>query len=170
MRPLVICSISVSLCLVLVSANAQTNEQTTPTNWLKLDAGPFSISAPSGWEFHQLPGVDSYVGEFVGDGVSLRFDFGRYSSSYLTQAKKPEYTIAHKSISGFEAKIVSPSTAGHGVTGVYFPQIAGRSALCLWARDLTEVQQTLALKVFETVRFGHGQVPSPLPPPAKKTQ
>lgn len=32
------------------------------SSWRKLDAGPFSISAPPGWEFHQLAGVDSYVG------------------------------------------------------------------------------------------------------------
>lgn len=170
MKPVIIFSVSALLCLALPATNAQVNEQTTPPNWLKLDASPFSILAPSGWEFHQLPGVDSYVGEFVGDGVSLRFDFGRYSNGYLSQAKKPEYTITHKSIAGFPAKIVSPSAAGHGVTGVYFGHVAGPNALCLWGRDLTEAQQNLALKVFETVRFGHGQVPGPIPPPRKETR
>jgi hypothetical protein len=51
--------------------------------WQKLDAGPFSILAPAGWEFHQLQGIDSFVGEFAGDGVVLTFDFGRYSSGYF---------------------------------------------------------------------------------------
>jgi hypothetical protein len=64
-----------------------------------VDAGPFSILAPSGWELHQLTGVDSYVGEFVGDGVALTFDFGRYSSS-PNQAMKPDYVIAKESIGG----------------------------------------------------------------------
>jgi hypothetical protein len=138
-----------------------------PDCWRKLEAGPFSILVPSGWEFQQLPGVDSYVGQFVGDGVSLRFDFGRYSDGYLSQANEREYTVLHKSIGGFPAKVVSPRAAGHGITGVYFAHVAGPNALCLWGRDLTEVQQNLALKIFETVRFGRGQVPGPIPPPAK---
>jgi hypothetical protein len=36
-----------------------------------------------------LQGVDSHVGEFVGDGIALRFDFGEYSSDYIKKAKKP---------------------------------------------------------------------------------
>jgi len=54
-------------------------QSVAPANWHKVDAGPFSILAPSGWDFHQLEGVDSFVGEFVGDGIILRFDFGGYS-------------------------------------------------------------------------------------------
>jgi hypothetical protein len=77
----------------------------TPTSWHKVDAGPFSILAPSGWEFHQLQGVDSYVGEFAGDSVVLRFDFGGYSNS-LKEEKKPAYVVIHKSIGGRRAKIV----------------------------------------------------------------
>ena len=148
---------------------AQGDAQTTPANWVTLDAGPFSILAPAGWKFHQLPGVDSYLGEFIGDGVSLRFDFGRYSSE-LRNAKESNYIITHHSIGGFPAKIVSPRTAGHGITGVYFRHVAGLNALCFWGRDLTEAQQTLVLKIFETVRFGHGRVPAPIPPPGKDTQ
>jgi hypothetical protein len=154
----------VSLCYAIVCVDAQVNKQPTSTNWVKLDAGPFSISAPPGWKFGQLTGVDSFVGEFVGDGVSLRFDFGRYSSGCLSRAKKPEYTITHESIGGFEAQIVSPTATGHGVTGAYFAHVAGPKALCVWAQDLTEAQQNLALKIFETVRFGGEQTHSPIPP------
>src|SRR5437899_1876992 len=92
------------------------------TCWHKLDAGPFSILAPSGWKFHQLMGVDSYVGEFVGDGIALTFDFGRYSTE-LRKAKKPAYIVTKESIGGLSAKIVSPRTAGNGITGVYFRKI-----------------------------------------------
>src|ERR1700756_633311 len=74
------------------------------TCWHKLDAGPFSILAPLGWKFHQLMGVDSYVGEFVGDGIALTFDFGRYSTE-LRKAKKPAYIITKESIGGLSAKI-----------------------------------------------------------------
>jgi hypothetical protein len=138
-------------------------------SWSKLDAGPFSISAPPGWEFHRLLGVDSYVGEFVGDGIALRFDFGQHSSGYLQDANKPAYLIARESIGGFSAKIVSPRTPGHGLTAVYFHSVGHSTGLCLWGKDLTSPQQELVLKIFETIRFG-GAVPRyviPPPPPPK---
>ena len=140
---------------------------TAPADWHKIDAGPFSILAPSGWGFHQLQGVDSYVGEFVGDGVVLRFDFGEYSNS-LKEEKKPAYAVIHKSIGGRRAKIVSPRTPGHGITGVYFRDVGDSNALTLFGHDLTSTQQELVLKIFETLRFG-GPVPRyVLPPPSPK--
>lgn len=154
MMPLITYSVSALLCLAVVSANAQVGQQTTPANWLKLDAGPFSILAPSGWEFHRLHGVDSYVGEFVGDGAVLRFDFGEYSDGYIEQAKEPNSIILKKSIGGVPAEIVCPRTPGHAVTGAYFRKASGRNSLFLWGRDLTSAQKELVLKIFETVRFG----------------
>jgi hypothetical protein len=147
---------------------------TATIGWHKVDAEAFSIFAPLGWEFHQLAGFDSYVGEFVGDGVVLRFDFGGYSSCgyLLKKAKKPSYAIAHESIGGFPGKIVSPRTPGHGVTAAYFRNVGHSNGLCFWGTDLTSAQQELALKIFETIRFG-GVVPRyviPPPPPAKTDQ
>jgi hypothetical protein len=141
-------------------------------DWHKVDAGPFSILAPLDWGFHQLEGVDSFVGEFVGDSVRLVFDFGAYSNP-LKEEKKPEYVVSYESIGGFRAKVVSPRTPGHGVTGIYFRDVGfgHRTALSLWGRDLTSAQQELALKIFETIRFG-GPLPRyvlPLPP-AKNVQ
>jgi hypothetical protein len=133
--------------------------------WHKLNAGPFSILAPSGWEFHQLQGVDSYVGEFVGDGVALKFDFGRYSSGYRKKSKESEHATTKESIGGLTAKLISPRISGHGFTGVYFRRVRGTDALCLWGKDLTATQQALVLKVFETIRFGGAVPPSVIPPP-----
>ena len=140
-----------------------------PTGWHKVDAGPFSLFAPAGWEFHQLQGVDSYVGEFVGDGVVLRFDFGG-DSNPLKEEKKPAYGIIHKSIAGHHAKIVSPKTPGHGITAVYFRNVGDSNALTLFAHDLTPMQQELVLKIFDTLQFG-GPVPRyVLPPPPHAAQ
>jgi hypothetical protein len=154
------------------SGEQQLSAVRPPTGWYKVDAGPFSIIAPPGWEFHQLPGFDSYVGEFAGDRIVLTFDFGKYSNGYLKKVKKPEYVIAHESIGGFSAKVVSPRTPGHGVTGVYFRNVGNSNGLYLWGKDLTSAQQELVLKIFETIRFG-GPMPRyviPPPPPAKNPQ
>lgn len=142
-------------------------ESNAPSSWRKLDAGPFSILAPAGWEFHQLAGVDSYVGEFVGDGVSLTFDFGRYSNPL--EEEKTTYVIINKSIGGRRAKIVSPRTPGHGITGVYFRDVGDSNALTLFGHNLTSDQQDLVLKMFVTLRFG-GPIPRYVlpPPPANR--
>jgi len=143
---------------------------TAPTGWHKVDAGPFLILAPPGWEFHQLDGADSYIGEFVGNSIVLRFDYGGYSNP-LKEERKPIYVVIHKSIDGHAAKIVSPRVPGHGITGVYFRNAGNASALTLFGKDLTPTQQELALKIFETLRFG-GPPPRYVlpPPPPRATQ
>ena len=166
----------VAFILLTVCATGQIAQTSAAdiAGWHKLDAGPFSILSPAGWEFHQLQGLDSYVGEFVGDGVVLTFDFGRYSSGYFKRDQPPMFFVAKKHIGGHAAKVVSPRTPGHGTTGAYFPKVAGRDCLCIWGKELTAAQQELVLRMFETIRFG-GPVPRfvvapPVPPPANKVQ
>jgi len=164
-------SIFLTVCATAqVAPGCDGTSAAVPTCWHKLDACPFSILAPLGWEFHQLMGVDSYVGEFVGDGVALTFDFGRYSTE-LRKAKKPAYIVTKVSIGGLSAKVVSPRTAGNGLTGVYFRKVPGHDELCLWGKDLTAAQQKLALRMFETIQFGGPMpssiIPPPPPPPAR---
>jgi hypothetical protein len=152
---------------ILVGCSSIPRRVETPNNgWLKVEAGAFSIYAPPGWEFHQKQGIDSYVGEFTGSGVVLNFDYGPYSSP-LDEYVEPKYVVAHGTIGGYGAKVVCPRTPGHGATGVYFHKIASSNKLCLWGQDLTDTQQELALKIFRTVRFGPGELPSVIPPPAK---
>lgn len=151
--------------LLTVCASTQITQPNSGNldSWHKLDAGPFSISAPSGWEFHQLTGVDSYVGEFVGDGMTLTFDLGRYSTE-LRHAKTPAYIITKESIDGRGAKVVSPRTPGNGITGVLV-RLGVHEALCLWGNNLSAEQGALAFKVFNTLRFGGATPPSLVPPP-----
>ncbi|MGA8222128.1 MAG: hypothetical protein WB780_10790 [Candidatus Acidiferrales bacterium] len=136
---------------------------TAPVSWHEVAAGAFSLFAPLGWEFHQLTGVDSYRGEFVCDGVVLLTDLGRYSGSFK-DAREPAYRIAHEIIGGYPAKIVSPRTPGHGVTGVYI-NVGDSTALCIYGKDLTSTQQELVLKMFQSIRFGGAEPQYVVPPP-----
>ena len=47
----------------------------TPSNNKTLDLKDFSISVPKDWNYNQANGVDSFVGEIKGTGVTLSFDF-----------------------------------------------------------------------------------------------
>jgi hypothetical protein len=149
---------------LILSCCALTATLGSAADWFRVTAGPFSISAPPGWHLNQLQGVDSYVGEFVGDGLTLKFDFGAYSND-LKDTKKPAYIVVHKSIDGFRAKVVSPRTPGHGITAIYFSNVDHKNRLCLWGNDLSATQQELALRIFETIQFG-GRGPTYVMPPA----
>ena len=151
-----------------VQAKDARQSLTEDFGWQRVDAGAFSISAPRGWNFHQLRGVDSYVGEFAGDGIVLKFDFGGYANPFKEQ-KSPGYFVVHKLIGGHPAKIVSPKAPGNGITGIYFLRTFGSNKLSLFGQNLTSAQQQLVLKIFETIRFG-STVPPVVPPPAKNVQ
>ena len=99
----------------------------------------------------------------------LTFDYGLYSSPF-DKAIAPKYVVAQEIIGGYPAKVVYSRAPGHGVTGVYFSQIANSDKLSLWGQDLTDTQQELALKIFRTVRFGPRQHSSPVLPAAKNAQ
>ena len=43
------------------------------------DQPGFFLRLPDGWELCETKPLDSYVGELVGDDVTLRFDYGRFS-------------------------------------------------------------------------------------------
>jgi hypothetical protein len=115
------------LCAFIVGCESKriekeaTRASPLPSDWQNIDVGEVSISAPSGWKFHRLQGIDS-VGEFVGDGVRLEFDYGPYSNS-LDEQHEPEYLVVHERIDGLQARIVSPHSPGRGLTGVYSPAV-----------------------------------------------
>ena len=80
-----------------------------PANW-HLVAVPrgeprFSLRLPPGWQLNELQGIDSIVGEIVGEGVRLGFDFGRYSGS-LADDDDPVHTVTYEDIGGRRAKLV----------------------------------------------------------------
>jgi hypothetical protein len=148
---LALCVLNVTLSLA-VGWSLPASGAALDDGWLKLDAGAFSLYAPAGWEFHKKQGVDTYVGEFSGDGIVLRFDYGMYSDD-LRDALEPKYVITQEKIGGRNSKIVYPRTSTQGVTGIYFSKVVGENRLCLWAQDLPESQRGLALKVFRTILF-----------------
>ena len=112
----------------------------------------FSLRLPAGWELNELQGIDSYVGEVVGDGVRLTFDYGAYSSS-LSLGDDPEHTYAvtYEDIGGVEAKLVMPTGDSDGYTGVYFESLGGPK-LNLVGKDLTPEQQETAFAIFRSIR------------------
>lgn len=109
-------------------------------------------------EVSQDAGYDSYVGDFVGDGVRLEFDYGHYSNP-LSDEKEPTYVVCEERVDGRSARIVSPRVPGHGVTGIYFRDVGDSNGLNISNRlniaglNLSDSEQKTALTVFRTIRF-----------------
>ena len=130
----------------------------------------FSLRLPPGWELNELQGIDSYVGEVIGDGVRLTFDYGGFSWNLELAADPPHrYSVLYRDVGGFEAKLLTSMVPGEGYTGVYFADLGGPS-LNLVGEDLTPEQQETAFAVFGSIRLlGHeaGDAGGTDPPPPK---
>lgn len=123
-----------------------------PTSGKDLMPGTFQFRPRWAGSFTCFKVIDSYVGVFAGDGVRLDFDFGLYSNP-LDEFKGPTYLISEERIGGFSAKIVCPRESGHGVTGIYFPELGHHNKLTVETQNLNAAQQRLVLAMFHRIEF-----------------
>ncbi|MCI0438050.1 MAG: hypothetical protein L0177_02840 [Chloroflexi bacterium] len=123
--------------------------------FVEAPAGPdppgFSLRLPPEWTLRELQGIDSYVGEIMGGGVRLGFDYGGYSNR-LPYENDPRYVVTYQSIGGIPAKLVRPREEAEDlITGVHFADIDG-VLLTVSGRGLTREQQDIAFAIFRTIR------------------
>lgn len=136
---------------------SEKNSQSTDSSlksWQTIDADAFTLSLPPGWKFNKLQGIDSYIGEFVGDGARLEFDYGWYSNS-LAEDSDPTYLVTYETIDGRRAKIVIPKVTGNGTVGVYFGDLDGeqKTKFQISGQNLNASQREIVLKMFYTLKF-----------------
>ena len=126
-----------------------------------LDQAGFSLLLPPGWTLTELQGMDSYVGEITGDGISLMFDYGSYSWDLNPGSEQEhEYVVAYEDIGGREAKLLlaagapSNSPVDYGAaTAVYFGGLEYGNALNVVGLELTPAQQETAVAIFRSIRI-----------------
>ena len=134
-------------------------------DWQRIEARTglrgLSLLLPPGWEYVQRQGIDSFVGEFTGDGITLRFDYGMYSNQLAMQAgeQDPAYLVRYEQVAGMEAKVVRPVPGGDGYTGIYVPTITpsgigpfGTSLNIISAKTLTNDERSLVFGILRSVR------------------
>ncbi len=109
----------------------------------------FSLRLPPGWVFRELPGIDSYVGEIVGDGVRLGLDYGAFSDA-LEYDNDPDYEVTYEPIDRRRAKLVRPKEGKGGLTGVHFEDLGG-PALTIAGFNLSPQQQQTAFAIFRSI-------------------
>ena len=123
---------------------------------------PFSLQLPPGWEMRVLEGIGpnpgKVVGEIVGDGARLEFDFGgRGWSSNPNDGQSLDYGEDYEKIGGVGASLLVSMDPDAGYTGAFFHQKFGPH-FHIVGEGLTREQQRIAVTVFRTIRL-------PLPDP-----
>ena len=122
--------------------------------WKKIENSSFSFSAPSSFTRTDARGIDSFVEEYVADGIRLSFDLGIYANHFDGWPKDTKFedvkvhgkaarigTVAHEFHKGFPY-----STQIH-------IKLAGGVALSMFAACKSEKEVALARKIFETITF-----------------
>ena len=113
----------------------------------------FSLRLPRGWELNELQGIDSYMGEVVGDGARLTFDYGGRSWSLSPSDDRARtYAMGWENIGGVRARLLISMNPGAGYTGAFFHKSGGPN-LHLVGEDLTLEQQRIAVAVFRSIRL-----------------
>lgn len=150
-------AIFIFLCAMAIAVEAcfrqaQNGEkEVAQPDWQVVDAGPFTVSLPQEWQFNKLQGIDSQIGEFVGDGARLSFDFGWYSNPGADDDDENHF-VNYEMINGRKAKLVTPKSGGT-ITGVYFRNLESRNSLSISGENLTPAQQETALAIFRTIQI-----------------
>ena len=164
---------SLTVALVLATAGAVTafalasggsgnDDEDVADEWELVEAsdwtGGVSLRLPPGWQLNELQGWDSYVGEIVGGGARLGFDFGWYSRP-LVEDDDPKYIVTYEEIGGLRAKLVLPRGEREGLMiGVYFEDfdsdlaIPSQNRLQMSGLGLTPYQRETTLAIFRTIR------------------
>jgi hypothetical protein len=74
--------------------------------WSRIDSKDgFSFAAPRGTRLNHLQGKDSAVGEIVGEGFYLRYDFGFFSNSLEGVMSENEYSEERTTVDGHVAVV-----------------------------------------------------------------
>lgn len=144
-------------CLLLAAGCTPATSVKPPLGWVQIDAGNFSFYVPPGVNAVPLQGMDSLVGAYQGDFISVGFDYGVYSDP-LDYTRLPGYRSRHERIGGKSAKIVSFYSPGTGhsfdyAIAVHFPEVNGNLRLTVYVTCKTANDYETALTLFRTIQF-----------------
>lgn len=144
-------------CVLLAAGCTPPTSVKPPPGWVQIDAGNFSLYVPPDVKAVPLQGIDSLVGAYQGDFISVRFDYGM-NSDPLDYQRLPGYRSRHERIGGKRAKIVSYNSPGTGhsvdyAIAVHFPEVTGNLKLTVYVTGSTANDYETALTIFRTIQF-----------------
>jgi hypothetical protein len=152
-------SVAVILIILALSACAPTTASaprvfTPPAGWVQVNAqGHFTFWVPSTLAEEQVQGIDSYVGQWSGSGVYVKFDYGMYSGGIDSAIQTLPHTAVSDSTSGREGTIVTCTEDGSHIATLYVPQVNAQDRLTFTAGSSSEGPLDIPLTIVKSVRF-----------------
>lgn len=137
--------------------------------WVKFEARDrsgdrlyFDFCGPKALRNQVVQGIDSYVGAFISDTLSIEYDLGLWSDPLTTYSDSAQFSVNATTIDGRVARMVSyvadtKTRSGHQhIASVYFPlvyEIHPEIKLTLHVEAATAADQEIAFAIFKTLRF-----------------
>ena len=152
-----------STALILLLACTPTNdtipEAQPQSSWERVDIPGwltqpgFTIQLPDGWLFRESQGIDSYVGEFVGDDMVLFLDYGGLAGgANPLDYPQDRYVLEYESFSGEEAILIlsKDKTTGEQLI-MSIPRLRQGPSLNIDGTGLNPKQIETAVAIFRSV-------------------
>ena len=139
-------SVDVYTSSAWLSAVFEANVEDT---WRKIENDSFSFSVPPSFRQTAVHGIDSFLEEYVSDGIDLVFDYGPYSNNFSDWPKDTK--VEKLKIDGVDATIAAE--AHEFRTGFPYSTQVHFDYLSMFAACKSEKEVTLARKIFETIKF-----------------
>lgn len=126
-----------------------------------IEIGNYIFNFETEFKLEELQGIDSYVGNIKGSGISLSFDYGWHSGP-ATNLPKDEYLVTEEEINGHYKQIVKPIESKLNYTRIHLFKISdsiqspqGYKSLTVSTNNLNSIEQEMIIEVFNNVVIVH---------------
>lgn len=149
------------LMIVAGCVEQKTQNNSLEGGWKTIDAeGKFSFDLPQSMNKKEVRPLDSFVQQYVGDGMLVIFDYGWFSDPLNRYESEPEYWREQKKVGGFDATLITYKPDGD--LGKYYAGIAFRNIkndgiqpnhLTMSVLYNNSEDKNTAIKILESIRF-----------------
>jgi len=122
-----------------------------PHGWHKENLGAFTVFLPPKMKYIKQEGIDSFVGEFQGKSLTLRFDYGGYSQTTASYNESGGRGIIRRFL--IDARQVDFVYPDSGFMAFFQPEYAGAFSLSMHATTESRKDIETAELIMRTLRF-----------------
>lgn len=144
--------IGIILSLVLVGCN---QDDLTFDNLKDIKIGEYKLQVPENFILTEQQGYDSMVGIIEGSGITLSYDYGMYTSPEQNVPEE-DYIIINEDNEGIQKQILIAKNPQRDNTSIHIsiaenPGPNNPFPLKIWGTNLTDKQQVLVIKIFNSI-------------------
>lgn len=143
------------LLLTFSNCNSDDNLNLEYTDLKTIEIGDYQLEVPNHFELKPGQGIDSYVGNVNGSGITLAFDFGVYTSPY-ENIDTAKFDLIFEVFDSVERQIVLGKNPQEDFTAIHirdlnnFSELGNYVSLHMRAYELSAEQQALAINILKS--------------------